>query len=197
VKGPGPHPPPPADLPARRLALRAYKGPFFRVHRAALGPLFFGKTGSNRFDAPAAEFGVLYLAQHPRGAFVETFGHETGTRLLAVRELEERSLAELRTTRPLSLVDLTGKGLARIGADGRLLDGDYLAAQAWAKGLHDHPARPDGIAYRSRHDPSQVCAAVFERARGRVALKSTVRWDDESLRPLLIKLLDLYAFGIA
>jgi hypothetical protein len=184
-------------MAARALTLRAWKGPFYRVHRVALDPLFFGKTGSNRFDAPAGEFGVLYMAQHPRGAFVETFGHETGMRLLAARELEERSLAELRTTRPLALVDLTGKGLARIGADGRLLDGDYVAAQAWAKALHDHPRRPDGIAYRSRHDPSQVCAAVFERARARVTVKSRTRWDEESLRGLLVRLLDLYDFGIA
>ncbi len=67
-------------------------------------------------------------------------------------------------SRPLRLVDLTGPALSQIGADGRLTTGRYDISQQWALALHQHPEQPDGLLYRSRHDPSQLCAAIFDRA---------------------------------
>lgn len=35
--------------------------------------------------------------------------------------------------------------------------------------------RPDGLLYRSRHDPKHFCAALFDRRRPRFELLSTAR----------------------
>lgn len=42
--------------------------------------------------------------------------------------------------------------------------GPDAVSQAWARALHAHPDAPDGILYPSRHDPSQRCVALFDRA---------------------------------
>jgi hypothetical protein len=146
---------------------------------------------------PGGEFGVLYLARHEAGAFIETFGHETGIRVLDMKELEGRALSRVEAARPLRLVDLRGKGLARLGADAELLTGAYELSQAWALALHNHPAAVDGIAYRARHDPDQFCAAVFERAAPHVTAARLGALTTDALAPLVAHLLDLYDFGLA
>ncbi len=52
-----------------------------------------------------------------------------------------------------------------MGLDARLATGSYKLAQKWARAFHDHPDQPDGILYRSRHDPNQQLAALFERSQ--------------------------------
>ena len=193
---PGHHPAPPADLANRTLPITKFRGAWFRVHRTALGPLHFGKSGSNRFDAPAGEFGVLYLARHEAGAFVETFGHATGIRVLDTTELATRALSRVEASRPLRLIDLRGKGLARLGADAELLSGDYGLSQAWALALYNHPTAADGIVYRARHDPDQFCAALFDRASSVVTATLLGSFTDTTLAPLVATLLDRYDFGI-
>ena len=77
----------------------------------------------------------------------------------------------IETTEPLRLVDLTGPGLPRLGADARLADGDHQVSQAWSAAFHGHPDRPDGILYRARHDPSRFAVAIFERAQRKIVLR--------------------------
>jgi hypothetical protein len=55
-----------------------------------------------------------------------------------------------------------------LGADGRLVTGDYRIAQQWSRALWAHPQQPDGITYRSRHDPSMICVALFDRCASAV-----------------------------
>ncbi|MDJ0732074.1 MAG: RES family NAD+ phosphorylase [Crocosphaera sp.] len=62
----------------------------------------------------------------------------------------------------MSLVDVTGNGLTLLDADARLLTGNYDISQKWSKALQDHPSNPDGIYYRSRHDPSRFCLALYQ-----------------------------------
>jgi hypothetical protein len=126
--------------------------------------VFFGKTGLGRFDAPDGGYGVLYAAQDFRGAFIETFGWTTGINVVARSELEGRALAELRTSEELDLVDLTGKGLALLGADARLATGDHAVSRRWSSTLFGHPRSPDGLLYRARHDPEMLAVALHERA---------------------------------
>jgi hypothetical protein len=195
---PGPHPPPPRDLSVRSLPLRLWQGPWLRVHRAVRDPLHFGRSGNNRFDDPRAEFGVLYLGADLEGAFVETFGRVVADapRLVSGRALGDRLLTPIEFDAPLRLVDLSGPGLGRLGADGRLCTGDYRVAQAWSRALWAHPDAPDGLLYRSRHDPSRLCAAVFERAGPRARVRpgeSLVAFD---LRSHLAAVLDLYGLGL-
>lgn len=62
--------------------------------------------------------------------------------------------------------------------------------------LHDHPDVPDGIRYRSRHDPSLVCLAIFDRASERLlAERSGSLVEPRNVR-LLSAILDRYDFGL-
>jgi hypothetical protein len=90
--------------------------------------MFFGSTGSSRFDAPSGEYGVLYVAVDVYGAFIETFGRRLGRQSLQLADFATRALARVTTSRPLRLVDLAGVGLAQVGADARLTTGDYHLA---------------------------------------------------------------------
>ena len=137
-------------------------GPYFRTHGIARGPLSPGNAGLNRFDAPDASYGVLYLGCDAYCAFVETFAHASGTRTVTTAALKSRALSQLKPTRPLRLIDLAGPGaLVRIGVDSRLFAGEYQRAQLWSKALHDHPAKADGLLYPSRLDPSRRAVALF------------------------------------
>jgi len=94
--GPGPHPEPPADLDALELPWLISDRPWLRIHATGRGALFFGTTGRNRWDDPQGVFGVLYAAEDAFCAFVETFGHATGTVDLITRSaLAGRRLARL------------------------------------------------------------------------------------------------------
>lgn len=182
------HPLPPSDLDVRRLPLISMPGPFIRMHDATKGALYFGRTSRYRCDAPAGQYGVLYRGEDPYCSFIETFGHDTGINVVSFGDLRARTLARIELRSPLSLVDLTGAGLARIGADNQLCDGDYAVAQRWALALHDHPDQPGGICFRSRHDPSRVCTAIFDRAKDALtaislgSLADSVNQGVESLR---------------
>lgn len=198
---PGPLHDPSSDFPAIRLPLKTFDRDWYRVYRCAYGPIFFGRMVTYRFDAPEGEFGVLYMAQSHEAAFIETLGGVT--RNAAVRntlqrdDLGQRCWAVIRAARPLRLVDLTARGLARISADERLCAGDYDVSRRWAKAIYMHPQRPDGIyyrAYRARHDPSQHSVALFDRATRDVA----ARLDGSLLTDaaLLARLLDRYGIDM-
>jgi hypothetical protein len=193
---PGPLPPPPDDLPARPLPLRAVTARWYRVHGSRHGAVFFGRAGSNRFDAPAGQYGVLYLGADPACSFIETLGRTAGRRPMSLRELSLHRMALVHPPRPLRLVDVTGAGLARIGADARLFAGDHAVARRWSLALFGHPGAPDGILYPARHDPSLRAAAVFDRVKGRWRVKDLGRLDDPGNRALVGEILDRYGFGL-
>jgi RES domain len=195
AKNPAPHPEPPKNLSTQNLPLIQLQQPWFRIHQSRYEPLYFGSSGY-RFDAPAQEYRILYIAQHEQGAFIETFGANTGVRVISNDELSLRSISCLKNTRPLNLVDLTGAGLAKIGADGRLCDGDRQLAQRWALAFWQHPAHVDGIYYRARHDPSQYCTAIFDRAAKGWHITQTLRCASQEFRGTLANILDRYEFGL-
>ena len=41
--------------------------------------------------------------------------------------------------------------------------GAIVLRQEWSRAFYDHPDNADGILYRSRHDPKQQLAALFDR----------------------------------
>lgn len=100
--------------------------------------------------------------------FIETLGHETGKNVIAEAELLSRGLARVRVKGLLRLVDLSAEGLAQIGADNHLCTGPIAVSQRWSRALHGHPEQPDGICFRSRHNPELLCAALFDRVAPRV-----------------------------
>jgi hypothetical protein len=193
-----PHPEPPTDRASLRIVIVSTSYAWCRIHGVGREPIFFGREPVNRFDAPAGEFGVLYLARDAHGAFIETFGHDTGrTPFVTEAELRSRELSVVRASRPLRLVDLRGHGLARMGADAALTSGpDYDLVRRWALALHEHPRKPDGILYRARHDPGRSCAAIFDRASTVITgLRSGTLLDAEHAR-LVADILDRYGYGL-
>ena len=195
---PGDHPEPPADLAHRTpLVLTLPAGTrLSRVHKVGENPLFFGRTRRNRFDSPDGTYGVLYAGLDEFCAFIETFGQNTGISIVTTTALEERHLSYMTIHNPLTLIDLASSGgLARIGADGRLLTGSHEIAQRWSAALHAHPVDPRGISYPARHDVARRACALFDLPN------STFEVFDsgsliESHSNLLASILDTYGFGL-
>jgi hypothetical protein len=172
------------------------KGPLYRVHRADHDPLFFGRTGNNRFDDPANAFGVLYAGLSEACAFIETFG-DPEFPVIEASLLATRKLSRMVLARPLRLANLRGSDLRRIGADARLCTGEHAIAQAWSSAIHAHPSELDGICYVSRRDPSQASVAVFDRAAP--AVRAEVAADvlgAPRCRRILEKLLSRYELAL-
>lgn len=149
-----------------------------------------------RFDDLEQQFGVLYAGADEHCAFIETFGQSTGLRTVGWSDLQRYSLCRITTNRPLHLVDLTGSGLAQLGADARLFAGEYVIAQCWSHTFYHHSAQPDGIYYPSRHDPSRRCLALFDRAEADVSVLPIGSLAASSHRGLLGRILDTYTFGV-
>ena len=160
--------------------------------------MFFGRRRLNRFDDPEGRYGVLYLARQREGAFVERFLRDPGAyqRVISEAELEGTLLSSVSTTRALRLVDLAGRGLARMGADGRLATGNYTLAQRWSRACYHHPAEPDGLRYRSRHNPRFLCAAIFDRAEGALSTETSATLREHLGSTALFELLERYQVAL-
>jgi hypothetical protein len=100
-------------------------------------------------------------------------------------------------TRPLELVDLTGPGLAHVGADAELWAGrDYALCGRWALAFWRHPQQPDGLYYSSRHDPQRGSLVLFDRAQGDLHCQEQGGLTDQVHLPLLVDILDTYRFQL-
>lgn len=165
MAAPGRHPSPPHGGYTGSLAIQRVPRQhiWLRLYRTQYDPLHFGMTRGARFDAAKSEFGVLYIARQIAGAFVETLVRD-GIREISEERLQSLHVTEITVSRGLKLVDLAGKGLVRMGVDGRLNSGDYRIAQRWSSAFFAHADDADGILYPSRHDPKQRLAALFDRA---------------------------------
>jgi hypothetical protein len=145
----------------------------FRVHQIAHGAIFFGPavdpaTGkrqppTHRFDSLSGVFGVLYAGQRFEGAFVETVLRNPQLRLVSEKYVTARAVSELTCSRELRLAGLHGRGLSRVGLTNAISTGPYAPCWAWSDYLWSHQDKPDGVAYTSRHNPQQICFAIFER----------------------------------
>jgi hypothetical protein len=110
--------------------------------------------GVDRIAQPAA--------MHRRG--LQLFNHGEQVADGAREFLALKAYARLRVLRPLTLIKISGPGLARLGATAEVVHGGkpYDAPQAWSKALKAHPAGVDGIAYTARHDDEELCYARFD-----------------------------------
>lgn len=139
--------------------------------------MFFGPGAGNqpthRFDAPAGEYQVFYVATDYDGAFVETLLRNPFRRIVDESDLAIRNMAVLKNDTPLKLVNAYGAGLSTIGATGALSTGKYTASRRWSLALWAHPDRPDGMIYTSRHNNSLLCVAIFDRPHSVISLDHT------------------------
>lgn len=165
----GAAPLPPDWLAGRRLPMvsLAERQSLHRIHRVDFDPVFFGpgpgRAPVSRFDSAAGLFGVLYLGETFEAAFVETMMRNPHRRMVRFADLAARSHCGVTANRALRLVKMYDEGLASLGTDNAISTGPYGPCGLWADALWNHRDRPDGIAYRSRHDPALLCFAVFER----------------------------------
>jgi hypothetical protein len=106
----------------------------------------------------------LYAAEEPQGAFAETFLRSPGARQIDPKLLARKAYVRIEVTRPLTLIELAGPGLAILGATAEVVHAGlpYVIPQAWSKALRAHPVAADGIAYNARHDDRALCYALFE-----------------------------------
>jgi hypothetical protein len=118
----------PPNFGRKRLHVVRSSGPWQRLHCEKYSTLHFGKGRENRFDDPRSEYGVLYVAEDEFGAFVETFLRDPKLTLVARDELVQRRLSQIEASAGLSLVDLTGKGLQRIGVTGEVSTAPHALA---------------------------------------------------------------------
>lgn len=189
----GEAPGPPSDLHSRSLPLESlWAGELiYRVHRSDLSPVFFGPGSGNppayRFDCLSQRFGVLYIAPDPDAALVETLLRNPQRMTVGYHEIAQRSLSVLQADRALRLVDATGANLSRLGTTAALATGPYDPCGAWSDALYDHPEAPDGILFASRHNPDELCIALFERSDITLSIADTTPLP--SLLPLVGRLL--------
>ena len=171
---------PPPTLAATTLPIDLVPAgtPMFRIHRIGHDPIHFGPgkgaAPTYRFDSAAGHFGVLYVGLSLDGAVVETVLRNPARRLVPYADLAARGTCLLTPARDLKLVRLHGTGLQALGCDNAISTGPYDPCGAWADALWAHKDQPDGIAYRSRHDPGQLCLALFERPDLRLAADDPV-----------------------
>ena len=158
-----PLPSPTSTLNREKLPIIGTDRTFTRIHQLKHDPAFWGRTGKNRFDAPAGSYGVLYAADTFDGAFIETFG-DLSPKTISVNSLTVRGVASVVPRRVLQLVDLAEAGLSQIGLDARICTDDHALSQEWSQALWTHPSQPDGLWYAARHDPSRRSLALFDRA---------------------------------
>lgn len=139
---------------------------------------------------------MCYLGTTPEAAFVETFLRRQGRpgrKDVGLADRDARRLATVSLGAALRLVDLRGPGLARAHVDaGVATRRDYALPQAVARVVWRHPDRYAGILYHARHDPSCYAVALFDRARGALAVTHTERLDDDL--PRLLAWAERYGF---
>src|SRR5579871_3668480 len=89
---PGPLPPPPADLSTRTLPILHLDRTWYRIHLCAYSALFFNPRPVGRFNAPAGEYGTMYVGNELASCFVETFGRLDTSAGTTVRTVSQAQL---------------------------------------------------------------------------------------------------------
>jgi hypothetical protein len=118
------------------------------------------------------------------------------TRFVPGSQLRAAALAQIRFTATLRLIDMvTSGGLTRLGAENSLTGGSgYRNSQRWSRALRSHPSKPDGVYYRSRHDPARTACALFDHCAAAIEVAAELGlWADQPA--LLGNILDHYALG--
>jgi hypothetical protein len=173
-------PSPPHNFNSLKLVTETVEAPeLVRIAwRDVTSHFSFRRNAAYRFDAPDRSFGVLYAAFDFETAFAETVLRQrpmlagAGMIPLDYAEIEARVLVALegQAGRPLQLIKLSDDGLVAARIDNSISSvDDYKSTQQWAKALHDHPLRADGIVYMSRFLGARKSVALFERAQAIVA----------------------------
>jgi hypothetical protein len=170
-----------------------------RIHAQARNSLWFGPARGqppiHRFDDTAGRFRVCYFGITLEVCFAETVLRNPPVRILALDDLAGRLVATVEVRRDLRLVPVHGSSLARLGVTAEVATGgDYALSQLWSRVLWEHSDQPDGILYRSRHDDSALCVALFDRAKDALAVVGDCSLAEDSKQ--LARLLRRYGLAL-
>jgi len=205
--GPEPLGDPPSDLNERRLPLVAYSATTYRIHWLGDHPRHFGRGKKWRFDDPLGQYGVMYAAETPEGAFAETLlpapGVLTPTATLIVGSvpvsattIAVHGLAGVTCNTSLQCVDLTGERLASIVADASIATGPWKTSQRWSRALFTHPSEPDALLYRCRRDPSSMALAIHDRGGPKITVTPLGGLSEPQHAALLARVVRRYLIAI-
>src|ERR1022692_3804102 len=97
--------------------------------------------------------------------------------------------------RELRLVPVHGSRLARVGVTAEMASGgNCVGCRLWSRALWERADKPDGILFRSRHDDSALCVAVYDRARDGLAIVRDHSLAEDSQQ--MARLLRRYGLGL-
>lgn len=155
-------------------------------------PLGFG-FGPSRFSDPrttlpeADRFGVLYFGKALKVCFLEAVLRDKkngriGDLPISYSELTGRVCADIELREPLSLVDLRGDNLVKMGVPtDAVRASSHTWGRRWSLAFWSHSQSPDGLIYSSRLN-EETNIALYNRAIKKVAAR-TIRplldWGDE------------------
>lgn len=139
-------------------------------------PLYFNTDQTGRWNSPASEYGVCYVADTPETAFAETFGRDLMGKLIAGQpkiiseeRLASRHLYNINVIETLYVGEMNGNGLANLTLDNSInTTKDYGQVHPWSKWVYYHPNTLDGIRYQSRHISTERCVGIFDRAVNKI-----------------------------
>ncbi len=155
-------------------------------------------AGVSRFGGVSKKFSTLYAARNLATALAETVVRDrfegVEDRHLFTTELAGRSAVQLRTIKPLRLVDLRSGGCLRLGISTDIAGAKcFNEAQQFSDIVYTEKSI-DGILYASRLT-NENCVAVFDRAivthlaSNKVAPLTTLVNIGDALKNLNIKLI--------
>jgi RES domain len=156
-------------LPGGTILSRVHDAayPLTSFNPVASDPLF----GGGRFDAtPADPYTYLYAADLDDGAVAEALlrdidANDRGARFLAKKYWRGRALSRVVLNQDVTLVELrSGKQLGAIGQDTWLTtcdSDDYPQTRAWAHWLRREARTAQGIAWKSKREPTAVALVLF------------------------------------
>jgi RES domain len=162
-------------------------------------PLYCGRDGTNRYDAPARNYGVLYLGRDLPTALMESVFHKhqwdkDTKRSIASAEVESRLVRAVGVLEALHLADLTAEGVMA-GYFGlnleQLASRSYTHTQQLSGQVHamlgdDDAPLFDGVLYPSRNNYPAASIALFERAEKKVKVIADIDLPDHADWPRFV-----------
>jgi hypothetical protein len=144
-------------------------------------PLYFGRDCTNRYDAPARDYGVLYLGLDLPTALMESVFHKhhwdrDTKRFITLAEIQSRLVRVVGAMVDLDLADFTADGVmaGHFGLNlEQLASRDYThtqraSAQVFAMSGADDLPLFDGVLYPSRTNYPGKAVALFHSAASKV-----------------------------
>jgi hypothetical protein len=167
--------------------------PLARLYSARYGPLGFNPTGtSQRFrpihDGDGKVVPTAYAGEDVETALAEGLlrgvdAIEAARRpRLYRKDVRDIRLAAIAPTRALTLAQLNGPGLTKLGLSRRKLvevpAPEYPYTAEWAQAIHDCPTAFDGLLWTSHQNDSAAAVILWE---GRIEPSADLRLIDEPL----------------